>query len=76
MGGVAGPYQPEQLKQRAVPVMASQSEKVCPSCRHCVAGSATTWRMEKEDCQIDTHQRRWMQQLDFNGHRGIQRAAT
>jgi len=50
MSGVAGPCQPKQLKQRAVPVMASQSEKVCPSCRHCAAGSATTWRMEEEDC--------------------------
>jgi len=32
--------------------------------------------VEEEDCQMDTHQRRWLQQLDFDGHRGIRPAAT
>lgn len=60
MSGVGGPYQPEHLKQRAVPVMASQRKKVCPSGRHCAAGlgfsdfaSFRTWKRKARP--IDTY---------------------
>ena len=32
--------------------------------------------VEEEDCQMDTHQRRLLQQLNFDGQRGIRQAAT